>query len=96
MTPPLVASAPWETLAVCLLLLAAPTVAVLHRPVWWLLAGMAGSIAASLFAGDGVTAYLIVAVGSLLHAAHAVAPVASLSAMWLAWLACRPSPPRGR
>ncbi len=71
MTPPLVASAPWETLAVCLLLLAAPTVAVLHRPAWWLLAGMAGSIAASLFAGDGVTAYLIVAVGSLLHAAHA-------------------------
>jgi hypothetical protein len=46
-------------------------VAVLHRPAWWLLAGMAGSMAASLFAGDGVTAYAIVAGGTLLHAAHA-------------------------
>lgn len=68
---PAVASAPWETLAVCLLLLAAPTVAVLHRPAWWLLAGMAGSMAASLFAADGVSAYAIAAGGTLLHAAHA-------------------------
>lgn len=68
---PAVVSAPWETLAVCLLLLAAPTVAVLHRPAWWLLAGMAGSMAASLFAADGATAYAIASGGTLLHAVHA-------------------------
>lgn len=71
MTPSLVASAPWETLVVCLLLFAAPTVAVLHRPAWWLLAGMAATITASLFASDGATAYFIVAGGAVLHAAHA-------------------------
>lgn len=70
MMPPL-ASAPWETLLVCLLLFAAPTVAVLHRPAWWLLAGMAASIAASLLAADAVTAYAVVAAGTLLHAMHA-------------------------
>lgn len=70
MTPP-VGSAPWETLVVCLLLFAAPTVAVLHRPPWWLLVGMAASIPAALLAGDGATAYFIVAGGALLHAAHA-------------------------
>ena len=69
MTPPLVASAPWETLVVCLLLFAAPTVAVLHRPPWWLLAGMAATITASLFASDGATAYFIVAEASVQGAA---------------------------
>jgi NADH-quinone oxidoreductase subunit M len=68
---PPAASAPWETLAVCLLLFLAPTVALLHRPAWWLLAGMAGSIAAALAVDDAVTAYAIAAAGTLLHAAHA-------------------------
>ncbi|MEZ5419503.1 MAG: proton-conducting transporter membrane subunit [Vicinamibacterales bacterium] len=65
------ASAPWETLAVCLLLFAAPTVAVLHRPAWWLLGGMAGALAAALAVNDGPTAYAIAAGGALLHAVHA-------------------------
>jgi len=68
---PVIASAPWETLGICLLLLAAPTVAVLHRPPWWLLGGMAASLAAALFADDGPTAYACLAGGALLHAAHA-------------------------
>lgn len=72
MTPlPPATSAPWETLAVCLLLFLAPTVAVLHRPAWWLLAGMAGAIGAALAVDDGAAAYAIAAAGTLLHAVHA-------------------------
>jgi NADH-quinone oxidoreductase subunit M len=71
MTPALGVAAPWETLAVCLLLLLAPTVAVLHRPPWWLLAGVTAALTASLTAADGVTAYAITAGGTLLHAVHA-------------------------
>lgn len=68
---PLVASAPWETLVVCLLLLTAPTMAVLHRPAWWLLAGMAAAMSGTLLVADGATAYAVAAGGTLLHAVHA-------------------------
>lgn len=71
MTPGLGPVAPWETLGVCLLLLVAPTVAVLHRPAWWVLAGIAGTLTASLAVDDGATAYAIAAAGTLLHARHA-------------------------
>lgn len=66
-----VTSAPWETLGVCLLIFAAPAVAVQHRPPAVLLLGMAATIAAALFAGDGAWAYGILAAGGLLHAWHA-------------------------
>ena len=62
---------PWEILSVCLLIFAAPTVAVLHRPAWWLLAGMGAAMTVSLALGDPVAAYLVAAGGALLHAAHA-------------------------
>lgn len=66
-----VASAPWETLAVCLLLIAAPAMAVQRRPAFGLLAGMAATIAAALLVDDGALAYGLLALGGLLHARHA-------------------------
>lgn len=62
---------PWEMLGVCLLIFAAPTVAVLHRPAWWLLAGMGATMTAALALGDPVAAYLAAAGGAVLHAVHA-------------------------
>jgi NADH-quinone oxidoreductase subunit M len=66
-----VTAAPWETLAVCLLLFAAPSVAVQHRPPLLLLVGMPATIAAALLADDGAVAYAAIALGGLLHAWHA-------------------------
>lgn len=64
-------TAPWETLAVCLLIFAAPVVAVLHRPSWWLLGGMAATLTASLAVDAPHVAYLVAAGGAGLHALHA-------------------------
>lgn len=66
-----IASAPWETLVVCVLLIVAPAVAVQQRPAIGLLAGMAATIAAALLADDGAWAYGWLAAGALLHARHA-------------------------
>ena len=65
---------PWEILSVCLLIFAALTVAVLHRPAWWLLAGMGAAMTVSLALGDPVAAYLVAAGGALLHAARSPWP----------------------
>lgn len=71
MTPDIAASAPWETLILCLLLFIAPTVAVQHRPAWPFLIALAASIGASLLVNDGVIAYGILAAGALVHAWYA-------------------------
>jgi NADH-quinone oxidoreductase subunit M len=65
------ASTPWETLVVCLLLFVAPTMAVQHRPAWPFLVALAGSIAAALLTNDGVVAYGVLAAGALIHAWYA-------------------------
>jgi NADH-quinone oxidoreductase subunit M len=65
------ATAPWETLAVCLLLFAASTVAVQHRPAALLLVGLPLTITAALLTGNGALAYGVLALGGLLHAWHA-------------------------
>lgn len=64
-------SAPWETLAVCLLLLAAPAVAVRRLPHLWLLPGLAATMGVALLTASGPLAYGAAAVGSLLHAVSA-------------------------
>ncbi len=71
MLPTFAASAPWETLVVCLLLLAAPAVAVRRLPQVWQLPGLAGTLAVALLTTDATLAYLAIAAGALLHAASA-------------------------
>lgn len=68
MTP---ASVPWETLGVCLLLLAAPALAAPRHARAWHLGGIAVTLLVALMAGNGLTAYLAIAAGKLLHAARA-------------------------
>lgn len=68
--PSIPLSAPWETLAFCLLLLVAPAVAEpLNRR--WHLPSMAAVLAVALFAPRADIAYGAVAVGALLHARSA-------------------------
>jgi len=61
-------TAPWETLAVCLLLLVAPAVVSQHVFRAWHLLGLAGALVVALFASTGELAYLAVAVGAMVHA----------------------------
>ncbi len=69
MTPEaLLPAAPWETLAVCLLLFVAPLAAVDERPRAAWLALLAGTIVVALFATSGVVAYAAVATAALVHA----------------------------
>ncbi len=64
-------SVPWETLAVCLLLLLAPALATPRHARGWHLGGSALMLLVALIVGDGPTAYLAIAAGKLLHAARA-------------------------
>ena len=64
----LVQTAPWETLAVCLLLLVAPVVVSQQAPRVWPLVTLAGALVVTLFASTGEIAYLAVAVGATTHA----------------------------
>jgi NADH-quinone oxidoreductase subunit M len=68
----LVQTAPWETLAVCLLLLVAPVVVSQHAPRPWHLVTLATALVVTLFASTGDVAYLAVAVGASMHALTAV------------------------
>jgi len=61
-------SAPWETLAVCLLLLISPALISHRRPALWQLVALTLALVVTLFASDGVTAYVAVAFGACLHA----------------------------
>ena len=64
----LVQAAPWETLAVCMLLLVAPVVVSQHAQRAWHLLALAAALVAALFASNGDIAYLAVAVGASMHA----------------------------
>jgi NADH-quinone oxidoreductase subunit M len=64
----LVQTAPWETLAVCMLLLIAPGVGSQHVQRAWHLLTLAGALVVTLFASTGDLAYLAVAGGALMHA----------------------------
>lgn len=74
-------SAPWETLLVCTVLMAAPVVVQPQRRVWSLLVLLVMQ-AAALFAKRGDIAYGAVAVSALLHAASAW-PVARTGSVML-------------
>src|SRR5690348_17159299 len=65
------ASIPWETLAICLLLLGAPAIAAPRHARGWHLSGVALSLLVALVSGDGSTAYLAIGAGKLFHAARA-------------------------
>lgn len=63
-------SAPWETLAFCLLLLLAPAIAASPRnrtPLWQVM-GLGAALVATLFAGSAPVAYSAAAAGAVLHA----------------------------
>jgi len=64
----LVQTAPWETLAVCMLLLVAPVVVSQHAQRAWHLLTLAGALVVALLAPTGEIAYLAVAVGASMHA----------------------------
>jgi NADH-quinone oxidoreductase subunit M len=63
-----VQTAPWETLAVCLLLLVAPVVVSQQTQRAWHLLTLAGALVVALFASTGEIAYFAVAVGASMHA----------------------------
>jgi NADH-quinone oxidoreductase subunit M len=64
----LVQTAPWETLAVCMLLLVAPVVVSQHAQRAWHLSTLAGALVVALLAPTGEIAYLAVAAGASMHA----------------------------
>jgi len=64
-------SIPWETLAICLLLLGAPAIAAPRHARTWHLGGVGLTLLVALVVGDGPTAYLAIAAGKLLHAVRA-------------------------
>ena len=64
----LVQTAPWETLAVCMLLLVAPVVGSQHAQRAWHLLTLAGALVVALLAPTGEIAYLAVAAGASMHA----------------------------
>ncbi len=66
-------TAPWETLAFCLLLLVAPVVAEsrARRTPRWHVVVLAAALAGTLFAADASVAYLMAAVTALVHAISA-------------------------
>jgi len=76
-------SIPWETLAICLLLLGAPAVAAPRHARAWHLGGVALTLLVALVVGDGPTAYLAIGAGKLLHAARAF-PVTRTGALSIA------------
>lgn len=65
---PWTASAPWEVLAVCLLLLVAAGVGTQVRTPAWALAALIGTLVATLFAATPGWAYAAAATGALVHA----------------------------
>ena len=65
------ASAPWEVMAVCLLLLIASAVTSQRAARLPWLAGIALSVGVTLFASDGSLAYAAIGVTALLHAVTA-------------------------
>jgi NADH-quinone oxidoreductase subunit M len=68
---PALASAPWEALVVCLLLLVAPALTVRRAANPLVLAALAATIVTSLFTANGAVAYLAAAATALLHATTA-------------------------
>ena len=64
----LVQTAPWETLAVCMLLLVAPVVVSQQAQRAWHLLTLAVAMVVALFAASGEIAYLAVAAGAAMHA----------------------------
>jgi NADH:ubiquinone oxidoreductase subunit 4 (subunit M) len=66
-----VQSAPWEALAVCAVLLFAPSLASQRSMPTWQLLGLMVALAVALFASSGVIAYAAVAVGAMIHAVDA-------------------------
>jgi NADH-quinone oxidoreductase subunit M len=66
-----VASAPWEALVVCAVLLLAPSLASQRSTPAWQLFALAAALAAALFASSGPIAYAAVAAGAIVHAVSA-------------------------
>jgi NADH-quinone oxidoreductase subunit M len=64
----LVQTAPWETLAVCMLLLVAPVVVSQQAQRAWHLLTLAGALVVALLAPTGEIAYFAVAAGASMHA----------------------------
>jgi len=75
-------SAPWESLAFCLLLLVAPAIAVSQKRRWHLPSLIVGLVVA-LFASSGTVAYAAVAFAAIFHALDA-APQSRTGAATLA------------
>ena len=63
-------SAPWETLAFCLLLLVAPVVAASRprRPPSWQLLALAAALVGTLFVGNASVAYTVASLAAVIHA----------------------------
>lgn len=76
------AAAPWEALAVCGLLLAAPALASQRTSSAWSGLALAVVLGATLFASDGSVAYVAAAAAALIHAATAW-PATRTGAAWL-------------